>query len=301
MNTQAAALLGGSIVAAAVILAVAFGGPDTVSEEAGNTVGTSSPSGADAGASPEEAMTPSLEGETTDQRLARLQRELDAARGEIRRLQASESGETGPAPAGSAPRTQEQHEQLATRFFELGKAYSAGTATKEEVAELLRLTGDKAFMKEVVSDLEAQIEENPNDLEARLQLVDVQSARVHSAESIVERGILRESVQTQLGEVLKRDPENWDARYMQAVGISHSQRTPQGRERAIQAFESLIAIQQGKAAEPRFAKTYGQLAGVLLAEKNTAKARETLISGLRRFPDDEELKKMLDALPAGGG
>ncbi|MDJ0974527.1 MAG: hypothetical protein QNJ98_08725 [Planctomycetota bacterium] len=302
MSTQAAALLGGSIIVAAVIVAVAFGGQDEVVRDTG-TISAAPPTGGITGTTSADAgATPSLEGESTDQRLARLQRELDTARDQIEKMKATGAPRDAATPAaGPTSRTPEAHKAMAERFFELGKAYSAGEATKAEVGELLRLTGDKALMQGVVADLEARIAENPDDLDARLQLVDVQSARAHTAESIVERGMLGDSVRTQLGEVLKRDPENWEARYMQAVGISHSQRTPQGRARAIQAFESLIALQQQKAAEPRFAKTYGQLAGVLMAEKNAAKARETLTEGLRRFPDDEALKKMLDGLPADGG
>ena len=106
---------------------------------------------------------------------------------------------------------------------------------------------------------------------------------------------------TLLAEVLERDPDNWDARYMRAVGISHSQRTPQGRANAISAFESLIAIQQGQTGQARFAKTYGQLAGVYLQEKDTAKARAAITAGLSRYPDSEELREMLESLPADGG
>ena len=133
-----------------------------------------------------------------------------------------------------------------------------------------------------------------------MQLAEVQSARVHNAESITERAQLREGVREQLAEVLKRDESNWDARYMRAVGISHSQRTPQGRASAIREFESLITLQQSQSARPRFADTYGQLAGVYLAERNTTKARETLESGLARYPDSEDLARMLASLPSDG-
>lgn len=295
MNTKAAALLAGAIVLAAIIVSFSLGGGDPAPEAGHEGAGESS-SAATAGGG--AARDPALQASNTEQQLAQLQRELAAARDEIKRMKDRSRGDA--APVGTAPRTPAQQKALAERFFKLGKAYSSGTATKEEAQELLRLSRDEGLMKLVVTDLEARIAENPDDLEARLQLVDVQSARVHSAESIVERAALRDGVRTQLGEVLKRDPDNWDARYISAVGISHSQRTPQGRAKAIGAFESLIKLQQGQPAEPRFAKTYGQLAGMHLQEKDVAKARAAVTAGLARYPDSEELRKMLEALPREG-
>ncbi len=293
MSTNASWVIGGAIVAAAVIVSISLN-QDAAPTEPGTGLhvdaeGTAHDAGDGAG------HEPALRASTTDQQMAKLQRDLAAARDEIERMKQAQA--SGSLDTEAAEPTPAEHKQMAEHFFALGEAYSAGTATKAQVAELLKLSQDKKLMGRLVSDLEARIIENPDDLEARLQLIDVQSARVHSAESIVERGMLREGVQTQLTEVLKRDPENWDARYMRAVGISHSQRTPQGRARAVEAFESLITIQQSQPSEPRFAKTYGQLAGVLLAEKNTAKARETITAGLARYPDSEELRKMLDGLP----
>ena len=108
--------------------------------------------------------------------------------------------------------------------------------------------------------------------------------------------MLAKNVRTQIDAVLQRDPENWDARYMRAVGISHSQRSPQGRATAIREFEALIALQEGRPAEPRHARAYGELAQVLVSEKDVERARQTLQTGLARHPGDKELREQLDAL-----
>lgn len=83
---------------------------------------------------------------------------------------------------------------------------------------------------------------------------------------------------------------------MQAVGTSHSQRTPQGRANAIRQFESLLALQGSQSPEPRFAQTYGQLAIVYMAERNTDKARETLKEGLAAYPDAKDLQDLMGRL-----
>ena len=293
MNTTAASILGGCIVLASVIFAIAKDdAPTGTLMTNGNGTSQAQPS---AGG---PAAAPDLIGASVEDRLAKLERELREARAEIARRDAlaQAAPETAPNEAGEQPGT----EVAQARFFELGKAYANGTATKAEVTELLKMAKDKALMTQVVAALGARIATNPDDLEARMQLVEVQSARLHSAESITERSLLGGSVKEQLQAVLARDENNWDARYMQAVGISHSQRTPQGRANAIKAFESLIDIQDGQARQPRFAKTYVELAGVLLQEKNTAQARETVEAGLAQYPDDKDLRSLLEKLKAEG-
>jgi len=148
-------------------------------------------------------------------------------------------------------------------------------------------------MARVVGQLENHIAENPDDLDVRMQLVDVQSARLHSAGSITERTLLASGMRQQITTVLEKDPEHWRARYSRAVGISHSQRTPQGRATAAREFEALIEIQRGGTAEPRFADTYGQLAQVYMADRQVDKARAALQAGLERHPDDPSLRDQL--------
>ncbi|MCP5069266.1 MAG: hypothetical protein GY946_22100 [bacterium] len=293
MNTTAASILGGCIVLAAVIFAVTQGdAPTATIVTTGDGTEETQPS-ADG-----TSTAPDLMGASVEARLAKLERELREARAEIARRDAKGQATPGTVPDRSAELPAEQAEQA--RFFALGKAYADGTASKEEVAELLKMAKDKTLMTRVVAALGARIATNPNDLEARMKLVEVQSARLHSAESITERALLGGSVKEQLEAVLARDETNWDARYTQAVGISHSQRTPQGRANAISAFESLIDIQNGQARQPRFAKTYVELAGVLLQERNGAKARETIQAGLTQYPDDQALRSLLEKLKAQG-
>jgi tetratricopeptide (TPR) repeat protein len=292
MNTTAASILGGCILAAAIIFVTAKGDAPTAPAVVpdGDSHATTTEGGSSA--------APDLMGASVETRLAKLERELRDARAEIARR--DRMATTSPVPEAGEEATAGTEEKQQALFFALGKAYANGTATKEQVGELMRLAKDKDLMTRVVTRLNAQIAEDPDDVEARMQLVEVQSARLHSADSITERSLIRGTVKEQLQAVLERDENNWDARYMQAVGISHSQRSPQGRANAIKAFESLIAIQDGQARQPRFAKPYAELAGVLLQEKDTARARETIRAGLTQYPDDEDLKALLAKLDAAG-
>ena len=294
MNTGTAIVIAGALIAGAIVVVNLTGQP-TVEDE---RISERPAPLASPGDTPRGSSEPSLRTAPDGQRLGRLEADLAAARREIEHLRTQRAEDA--AGAGADPSDPAVVAKQQVRFYELGKKYADGSATKEEVTELLALTKNKALMARVVGALESKIAENPDDVEARMQLVEVQSARVHSAESITERAMLRTQVRDQLGQVLERDPENWDARYMRAVGISHSQRTPQGRAEAIKAFESLIAIQQSRPSEPRFAATYSQLAGVYLAQQDVTKARSALETGLSRYPQDKDLREMLGKLPTTG-
>jgi hypothetical protein len=291
MNTNttvllAAVILGGAIVAATLIA--------SGNHEAGPSDSTPAPT---AGTSTEAGGTPppGLRAVGTDERVARLERELESARAQIARL----SEASGASPAhGARPRSETEHASLRAQFFSLSQAYRDGSATKEQAAELIRLTKDDAFMARVVADLESHIADNPQDVDARMQLVDVQSARLHSAGSITERTLLAGGVRQQIDAVLKVDANNWRARYSRAVGISHSQRTPQGRANAAREFEALIELQQTQPGEARFADTYTQLAGVYMADQKKDEARRTLQGGLARHPDSQAIKDLLASLDA---
>lgn len=288
MNTQVAIVLSAVIVASGIVVASALRSDDGPSDTPSTEQDTPAVETTDAG------TKPALMNASSDHQALRTQRELAEAQAEIQRLKDQMAGLAKPADvsADSPAFTQKRD-----RFFELTESYGAGTASKEEDAELHKLTQDKTLMGLVVKELNARIDADPDDLASRMQLAEVESARVHSAEGITERAAIGRSVGEQIKAVLERDPEHWDARYMQAVGISHSQRTPQGRTEAVRAFESLVTLQQSRAPEPRFARTYGQLASVYLSERNITKAREALQQGLARYPEAKDLREQLAKLP----
>lgn len=287
MSTQAAVILAAAILAAALIVVFAPG----EEARAPGTPSSRSSTAPEPGAATRE---PSLDVPSGNEDVGRLMRELADAKARIAELEKRGPGADGGGE--TSPDGPQIYAKKRADVMALVKAYATGTATREQVGALMRLAKDKALMGRIVASLQDTIAADPEDLAARLQLAEVESARVHGAESITERAQLAGNVREQLAEILKRDPENWDARYMRAVGISHSQRTPQGRATAIREFEALIAMQEARSAEPRFAETYGELAKVYVAEKDLASARAALENGLARFPDAKALREQLEAL-----
>ena len=302
MNTQATLLISAAIVAGGIVIASAVrSGGDAVATSTHESSESSERSEPGSASQPGAgvARDPMLEGNPGDHEAARMRRELAEARAQIKRLeeQMAALADTGPAGRGEVAPDSPAFAKKRDRLLSLVASYVVGSPTKEEVEELLTLSKDRKLMALVVSELTTRIESDPDDVDARMQLAEVQASGAHSAGSITERAEMSRGVRTQISAILERDPEHWDARYMKAVGISHSQRTPQGRAMAVREFESLIAIQQKRSPESRFASTYGQLSRVYLADRDITKARDALRQGLERYPQDQSLKDQLAKLP----
>ncbi|MDA1195492.1 MAG: FecR domain-containing protein [Planctomycetota bacterium] len=284
MNGKILSVLAVAVVGGAVVLLNESGSAILGPGESGEIRGEDAP------VMNPRSEEPLLAGVTPEARIARLEKKLDEANSEVRRLS---GGGTDPEAVNHTPLHELEPAKLRAEFSALLKKTYAGSASEAEVARLSEFTRDSKIMSAMVEDLEARVAADPNDLEARLGLVNVDSARLHaSAGSIAERSRLSTRIRGQLDAVLERDPENWDARYQQAVGTSHSRRDPAGQAEAVRQFEALRAIQERGPAEARHSSTYVQLALVHLSQNNKDAARATIRAGFEFLPDDPKLKEM---------
>jgi|GEM_PF-5746697 len=295
MHAKTGALVAVAVVSGAVILWNSLGSLELGPEQSAVMAPSEPPRPVET----PEAPGPLLVGNSPQRRMAQLELELRASRLRIEQLEGlAAAGRV--APAGVEPASSTEVERVRALFGEITARYAAGTATDDDVAQLMKMAKDRAVFGRILEGLRHRIEENPDDIQARLQLVQAESAGIHVAESIADRAAIGQRVREQLAEVLRREPDNWEARYTRAVGISHSQKDPKGRADAIREFEAVRVLQEARAIEPRFAKTYAQLATVYLSERNTTQARETLERGLARHPDAEVLRRLLESLSAAG-
>ena len=291
MNTTSIAMLSAAIVAGAIIIASSKYESTTPSE---TTPGAHAPP-VDGGGEGNTVLRAPPEKSASKGDVAKLRADLADALEQIEILK--RKAESGNAAAGDdSGMKAESLEASSARFRELMLARTNGTMTKKDMAEWVMLSKNKSLMAHMVGELEQRVSDNPADVEARLRLAGIESARVHLAESITERAMLGKNVRTQIEEVLKLDPNNWKARYMRAVGISHSQRTPQGRANAISEFQSLIKLQDSLPTEPRFAQPYGQLARVYMAQRDTQNAEQAVRRGLEIDPASKDLQELLNQL-----
>lgn len=171
-----------------------------------------------------------------------------------------------------------------------------GKATDEEEQRFWELARTSGAVDELMKSLEGKVKESPDDIAARMQLANAYIEKLQTVPAGMEQGMWGNKASAQWKEVLKRDPEHWDAQF--AVGYSWTwwpeqmNKTPD----AIRELEKAREIQERGAASPRHAQVYFQLSRMYQRQGKADKAKEILRSGLARHPDDGELKKALDSL-----
>jgi tetratricopeptide (TPR) repeat protein len=201
----------------------------------------------------------------------------------------------GAAPAPSAPKDEGKAGATLEEFAALQKKVFEGDATTDEQArfwELLRLKPE--LLADAMKRLEKAVADNPGDHEARMKLSRAYLAKLFTVPDGPEKGVWSMKAMEQYRKVLEADPNHWEARYSLAFNYSQWPDFLNKRPDAIREFETLRKIQENATPEPQHARTYFQLRQLYLKDGRTEDAKAVLEEGVRRFPDDEELKKAKD-------
>ena len=184
----------------------------------------------------------------------------------------------------------------AAKFEELHKRVFAGGATSDEAAEFWAMLREKPeILAGWVKDAEKAVADSPRDKQAHRQLGEVYLAKLMTVPDGIEKGIWSSKMIKEEKAILEIDPDDWDARYSVATNYSFWPEQFNKRPDAIKEFETLRKVQENATPEPKHAQTYLQLRNLYLKDGRTADAKAALEEGARRFPNDEELKKALDA------
>lgn len=180
-------------------------------------------------------------------------------------------------------------------FDDLEKKVLDGDATADEQAQFWAMLREKPqILGDLMKQLEKAVAANPGDVEARMRLSKAYIEKLLTVPDGPEKGAWSTKAMEQYKKILDIDPNHWGARYRLAFNYSQWPDFLNKRPDAIREFETLKKIQEGQTQEPHFAQTYFQLRQLYLKDGRTADANAVLDEGLRRFPDDEELKKAKD-------
>jgi len=201
---------------------------------------------------------------------------------------------TGTAQeAAAAGRQSPQAEFLA--LLAAGVLDDGGSREQQErFWELCRTT---PVLGELIADLEAQVEADPGDVAARMQLADAYVAKLLTVPGGPERGLWSERAEQQWKSIAATDQGHWESRF--ALGENYSYYPP-FMNKAAEALSWLgeaRALQGALPPQPAFARTYALIARVQQQQGQAAAARATLQDGLRLYPDDAELLAALASLP----
>ena len=97
-------------------------------------------------------------------------------------------------------------------------------------------------------------------------------------------------------EAIKIEPGHWQARYGIAFGNAMAPEFVGLRPRAIQQFEELMVIQEGRTPHDDHVQVYVQLGNLYKGAGNLRKARAIWQRGIERHPDQSGLRESLDLL-----
>jgi tetratricopeptide (TPR) repeat protein len=202
------------------------------------------------------------------------------------------------APAGAEGKRKIDPADPALRieFRNLRKKFFDEQASSEEQQRYWELSKAPGFLDALLAEQEAVVAKAPGDLEARMVLGDDYVSKLFTVPMGPEMGVWGGKAEGQWKDILRQDESHWQARFNLAFSWSQYPDFLNKAPDAIREFETLRRQQEGRSAEPRFAATYLQLRMLYVKQGNEPKAREALEEGLRRFPEDAELKKLKDSL-----
>lgn len=215
-----------------------------------------------------------------------LQAKVDALeKGHVAKLpsDADPSGADGRAAKDAAD---------ADAFAALQKKVFDGEATSDEQAKFwAQLRTKPEILDGLIKDAEKAVADSPRDKQARRREANLYLAKLMSVPDGMEKGIWSNKMIGSEKAILDIDPNDWDAHTSIATNYSFWPEQFNKRPDAIKEFEAARKIQESTTPDPKHAGTYLQLRILYLKDGRTDDAKAVLDEGLRRFPDDEELKK----------
>lgn len=198
-------------------------------------------------------------------------------------------------PAVLAALKPEEREKVRELRSLVGKFFS-NKATKAETKRFWKLSKSGKMLDMAIASAAADVEANPQSVDARMGLAEVNVAKLYTLPRGAERRLWADQAQDQYRAILAMDENHWEARNGLATGYFHSPKNLNKTADAVREFERLRTVQERGAVEKKQAAVYVNLAVLYRRVGNEAKAREVLEAGQRRHPDDEEIGKTLGLL-----
>ena len=179
----------------------------------------------------------------------------------------------------------------AKRAFDIEKDLEGllGTSFFED-QDIWKRAFEAGKMDEVIEQIKALADANPNDPQAQMNLANAYMAYLQMDNTKWDMSTKADS---QFDKVLALDDTHWEARFTKAVSYTFWPAFLGKGKEAIRHFETLVEQQESRPAQPHEAQTYLYL-GNMLAEKDPARARAMWEKGINRHPNSAELRAKLN-------
>lgn len=251
---------------------------------------------------------PSPEIALLETRIAELKKEIDTLRSRPTPEVAEASSPQIDRREAAMPTDQQIEAAVARWFAANGKQVAAapeGTGAMDAAsgvkslrgkagywsnAELYKKLFEQGRMQEVIDEFQALAEANPKDPQAQMDLGNAMLAWLQMDNT---KWQLSGKADQAFDKVLALDDKHWEARFTKAMSYTFWPDFLGKKKEAISHFETLVAQQETMPAQAHESNTYVFLGNLLEQRGDTARAREIWERGLRRHPNDAELKKKL--------
>ena len=144
-------------------------------------------------------------------------------------------------------------------------------------------------MDEVIAELEAAANANPNDIQAQMSLANAYMAYMQMDQTKWQMSMKADE---QYDKVLAIDSTHWEARFTKAMSYTFWPDFLGKKKEAIGHFETLIEQQESLPVQDHHAQTYLFL-GNMLIERDPERAQKVWQQGLQRHPTNAELLERL--------
>jgi tetratricopeptide (TPR) repeat protein len=224
---------------------------------------------------------------------------LEATRASRRELvDTPEEPAPHPHAAADTPAAPDESAAPPRERVEAAVATLTARETKDSERQALWTSlGKDGLLDETLRAFEARVEAEPRNPDRHAELGAAYVQKILTVGDL-EKGSWAMKADRAFDRALELDPSHWEARFTKAASLAYWPPIFGKSAEAARHFETLIAQQESRPAEPRFATTYLFLGNLYHNQGSAARARETWARGVQLFPADAELKKQLTA--AGG-
>lgn len=145
--------------------------------------------------------------------------------------------------------------------------------------------------------LEERAKLDPGNTALQLDLATGYLHKLYGAKSPIDQGLYATKMDACYDNVLKLEPENWEARFSKAISYSHWPAITGKPAQAVKQFEQLVKQQETKGdLRPEYASTYSMLGNLYLQQGKIDLAKQMVEKGASLFPENGELKKQLESI-----
>ncbi len=202
------------------------------------------------------------------------------------------SPERGDSPGASDA----QRAELTDLVARLSAAGWDPSGAAQDFEAFLALAREGTLLAEAIAELEARVDTDPDDLEARMTLADLYVGKLMTV-SGPEQGLWGGKAEAQWKQTVARDDTQHAAHVALGTNYSYYPSVMDKTDEAIQHLTRAMELSQFEAPSPAHVQTYLFLSRMHEREGQLAQARSVLELGLSRHPHEPSLEAALAGLP----